>query len=91
MRKSGTIVILGQITGRGSIGTACNVHVKAKCLRVLARCADSAPMGLSAMDGVIAVVLEQLRQRRCQRRVLKVAGRRHGVGLQTVVVPVGHF
>ena len=62
MGKAGAVVVLCQIAGGRSVGTAGNVHIEAESERILAGCTDGAPVGFSAMDGVVAVVLEELRK-----------------------------
>ena len=58
-----TVVLFAEVSGRATGGMSCNVHIKAKVLRTLARCAHRSPVGLADMNGMVAVLMQDVNKR----------------------------
>ena len=89
VETAGPVFIFGQITARPAIGRTGNIDIEAKLERVGPRRGFGAEMCLAAMDGIVAVVVQDLRQRRHGRTVREVVRIGHTSRLNAVVVPVG--
>ena len=85
------VVFLCQITGRCTISSTRNVHLKAETGRVGTRCGLCSEVRFAAVDGVITVVFEQLWQSGNERGEMSVVLARHRVGLNAVAIPVGRY
>ena len=82
------ILPLAQIAGRASCCTASDVHIEAHRKRISARRGLGCEMSLSAMDGVVSMRSEQLRQWSDKRGTRRVVRRGSGFRLNAVAVPL---
>ena len=82
------VLVFGEVTGRSSVGPPGNVDTEAKAKGIGTRRLLSGKMRLATMDGVVAVILEDLWQGSDASGVDEVVGR--GIGwLDAIVVPGG--
>ena len=89
MERARAILVFGQITAGSAVGRSGYVDVEPEVQRILTRRATGGKVGLAAMDGVVAVVLQELGQRGDGGAVFQVALRGLAGRLDAVVVPVG--